>query len=388
MRTNKIINLLFLFYSLIFIFNVNTITVEIQYLISTVIVLFGIYVFSKSELNKYQTILYLLIVLIFLFKLYFNTFKISVFVTFISSIIIFNVLEKVTEFKKNAIIGISVGFYLILIMLVLYLPTGSLNSLDYTRLISDYVIHSFFSDDFRSTDMMPYLTISIFALFLFLKINNKKIYTLLCFLLLLFPVLKFDKSNLWMDYFSFFILTLIPTRYYKYINYFILLFFLLFPILVMKYSVLYEDDYLANLVTSGRIEIWSSASNELNKNFPFNFLFGVGHNFMPFMATPFSDVKTYDEVSYHSGLFRFMAQDGYFVYFLCCIFVFIYLKKLGEYSVYIFLLILLYNLFDGSFFTNFTFYPILIFSFFILKSILNSSVKLHVIKNTYEKISN
>lgn len=388
MSVKKNINLLFLLYTILFMFNVNSLTVNIQYLLTTFIVALGFYIFLKSKVDKNQISLFILIIFIFIFKFYHHTFKLSVFISFISSLFIFTILDKVIQYKKYALMSISVGIYLILTMIILYFPAASLNSLDYTRFVSKYIVHSLFSDDFRSTDMMPYLTIALFAFFLFLKIKNKKSHTFFYFFLLLFPILKFDKSNLWMIYFILFILTLIPNNYYKYINYILLFIFLSFPILVIKFSVLYDDDYLANLITSGRIEIWSSASTELYKNFPFNFLFGVGHDFKPFMITPFSDIKSFDEVSYHSGLFRFMAQDGYLIYFFSCLFLFLYIIKIGEYGTYILLLILLYNLFDGSFFTNFTFYPLLIFPFFILKLLTKTTLHFPEENNSYRKITN
>ena len=312
----------------------------------------------------------LLLSIIFILKMSYGSAKLSVFISCISVIFIFRLLEGYNYFKIHASLGLSVGVYLILTMLIIFFTSPGLSSLDFTRSLSSRLVHSLFSEDFRSTDMMPYLGLAVFALFLFLKLNERRLVLLLAFIFLVLPILKFDKSNLWLMFFSFFFLTLIPRKFYKTLNYVVLVAFLTFPILVVQCSIIYGDDLFLNLITSGRVEIWSSASKELLKNSPWNVVFGVGHDFTPFMRTPYSEALTYDEVSYHSGLFRFMAQDGYLLYAFCCILIHYYIERLGLYGIYILVFIFLYNVFDGSFFSNFTFHPFFIFPVFILKSLV------------------
>jgi hypothetical protein len=282
---------------------------------------------------------------------------------------------QVSSFNNIASISSFLGKYLIFLMLVCFFLAFNLDNLEFTRLVSNYTYHILFSDDFRSTDMMPYLTISFFSIFVYLKSLANFKYLLLVFLIFLFPVLKFDKSNLWLIYISFFSLSIVPVKYYKIINFLILVFLLLIPLLIIHFSLIYDNDPIANLITSGRIEIWSSVSAELLKNYPSNIFFGLGHNFVPFMVTPFSDSLTFDDVSYHSGLFRFMAQDGYLMYCLSCFLLYFSFKEFGWFSTFIFMFIFLYNIFDGSYFTNFSFYPILIFPYLIIKNKIHSFYK-------------
>ncbi len=374
-NSRKISNFLFYFYALIFLFNVNNFTVEVQYIVTLIIAMVGLFGLFYVKKDIQILGIYLLIVVLFTCKFFFGSFKFSVFVSVFSFYPIILSLKQVYSFNNIASISSILGKYLIFLMLVCSFWAFNLDNLEFTRLVSTYTYHILFSDDFRSTDMMPYLTISFFSIFVYLKSLSNFKYLVLFFLIFLFPVLKFDKSNLWLIYISFFSLSIVPVRYYKIINVLILVFLLLIPLFIIHFSIIYSSDPIANLLTSGRIEIWSSVSVELLKNYPFNIFFGLGHNFVPFMVTPFSDSLTFDDVSYHSGLFRFMAQDGYLMYCLICFLLYFSFREFGWYSTFIFMFIFLYNIFDGSYFTNFSFYPILIFPYLIVKNIIYSFYK-------------
>jgi hypothetical protein len=361
-------NFIFCIYALVFVFNVNNFTVELQYLITLLISIVGIFCFYYPRKEIYITNIYILIITLFAFKFFYGSFKFSVFISVFSFYPIILSLRHVFSFAKISKISTFLGKYLIFLMVLCFFPFFNLDNLEFTRLISTFTYHVLFSDDFRSTDMMPYLSISFFSIFFYLKVQLDLRYVFFIFLILLFPVLKFDKTNLWLIYISLFSLSITPIRYFKIINIMILVVLLLIPFLIIHFSIIYSNDPIANLLTSGRIEIWSSVSTELLKNYPFNILLGVGHDFVPYMVTPFSDSLTFDDVSYHSGLFRFMAQDGYLLYSFSCFLLYFAIKELGNYSTFIFILVVLYNIFDGSFFTNFSFYPILIFPYLISKN--------------------